>query len=158
MPTPHSVSREQRVGGPASPKGYGGDMKRLLMPGLFALILGLPLGWILTVMATPLLWRLEPILHLELAGHSVHVCGDGRDALRMARELRPDVVFLDIEMPGLSGYAVCHELRSIDGFEQTRVYALSGLTGPAHERRCQQEGFNGQLVKPLDISALDRLM
>jgi len=95
---------------------------------------------------------------LELAGHSVHVCGDGRDALRMARELRPDVVFLDIEMPGLSGYAVCHELRSIDGFEQTRVYALSGLTGPAHERRCQQEGFNGQLVKPLDISALDRLM
>jgi CheY-like chemotaxis protein len=95
---------------------------------------------------------------LELAGHSVHVCGDGRDALRLARELRPDVVFLDIEMPGLSGYAVCHELRSIDGFEQTRVYALSGLTGSAHERRCQQEGFNGQLVKPLDISALDRLM
>jgi CheY-like chemotaxis protein len=95
---------------------------------------------------------------LELAGHSVHVCGDGRDALRMARELRPDVVFLDIEMPGLSGYAVCHELRSLDGFEQTRVYALSGLFGPAHERRCQQEGFNGQLVKPLDISALDRLM
>ncbi len=45
-------------------------MKRLLMPGLFALILGLPLGWILTLMATPLLWRLEPILHLELAGHS----------------------------------------------------------------------------------------
>jgi CheY-like chemotaxis protein len=95
---------------------------------------------------------------LELAGHSVHVCGDGRDALRMARELRPDVVFLDIEMPGLNGYAVCHELRSSDGFEQTRVYALSGLVGPAHERRCQQEGFNGQLVKPLDISALDRLM
>jgi CheY-like chemotaxis protein len=95
---------------------------------------------------------------LELAGHSVRVCGDGREAIRMACELRPDVVFLDIEMPGLNGYAVCGQLRAIDGFEETRVYALSGLTGPAHERRCRQEGFNGQLVKPLDISALDRLM
>ncbi len=94
---------------------------------------------------------------LELAGHSVHMCGNGSDAVRMAHEFRPDVIFLDIEMPGLSGYAVCHQLRA-SGFEETKVYALSGLTGPAHERRCEQEGFNGQLVKPLDISALDRLM
>lgn len=95
---------------------------------------------------------------LELAGHKVHICGDGRDALRIAAECHPDVVFLDIEMPGLDGYAVCHQLRSRDGFEQTRVYALSGLTGAAHERRCRQEGFNGQFVKPLEISALDQLM
>jgi len=95
---------------------------------------------------------------LELAGHSVHVCGNGRDALRMAREYHPDVVFLDIEMPELNGYAVCGQLRATDGFEQTRVYALSGLSGPAHDRRCRQEGFNGQLAKPLDISALDHLL
>jgi CheY-like chemotaxis protein len=95
---------------------------------------------------------------LELAGHCVHTCGDGREAIRVACEVRPDVVFLDIEMPGLSGYAVCSQLRALDGFERTRVYALSGLTGPAHERRCRQEGFNGQLVKPVDISALDRLV
>jgi CheY-like chemotaxis protein len=95
---------------------------------------------------------------LELAGHEVHVCGDGRNALRIARECHPDVVFLDIEMPGLDGYAVCNQLRSLDGFQQTRVYALSGLTGSAHERRCRQEGFNGQFVKPLEISALDRLV
>jgi len=95
---------------------------------------------------------------LELAGHVVHVCGDGQDALRIAGECHPDVVFLDIQMPGLDGYAVCHRLRSLEGFEQTRVYALSGLTGAAHERRCREEGFNGQFVKPLEIAALDRLM
>ncbi len=95
---------------------------------------------------------------LELAGHEVHVCADGEDALRVARECHPDVVFLDIEMPGLDGYAVCSRLRSLDGFEQTRVYALSGLTGAAHERRCRQEGFNDQFAKPLEISALDRLV
>jgi CheY-like chemotaxis protein len=95
---------------------------------------------------------------LELAGHDVHVCGDGKAAIRIARECHPDVVFLDIEMPGLDGYAVCNHLRSLDGFADTRVYALSGLTGPAHERRCRQEGFTDQFVKPLEISALDRLM
>jgi CheY-like chemotaxis protein len=95
---------------------------------------------------------------LELAGHEVHVCGDGPNALRIARECHPDVVFLDIEMPGLDGYAVCNQLRSLNDFQQTRVYALSGLTGSAHERRCRQEGFNGQFVKPLEISALDRLV
>jgi two-component system, chemotaxis family, CheB/CheR fusion protein len=95
---------------------------------------------------------------LELAGHEVYICGDGLNAVRIARECHPDVVFLDIEMPGLDGYAVCHQLRSLEGFDQTRVYALSGLSGPAHERRCRQEGFSGQFVKPLEISALDRLM
>jgi CheY-like chemotaxis protein len=95
---------------------------------------------------------------LELAGHRVLVCGDGRDALRIACECHPDVVFLDIEMPGLDGYAVCQQLRSRDGFEQTRVYALSGLTGAAHELRCRQEGFTAQFVKPLEIATLDRLM
>jgi len=95
---------------------------------------------------------------LSRLGYSVQLANDGATALEFVAANPVDVILLDIEMPGLSGYAVCHELRSIDGFEQTRVYALSGLTGPAHERRCQQEGFNGQLVKPLDISALDRLM
>jgi ABC-type antimicrobial peptide transport system permease subunit len=45
-------------------------MKRNFLAGLLALLVGLPLGWILTMMATPLLWRLEPILKMELAGHS----------------------------------------------------------------------------------------
>ena len=45
-------------------------MQRNLLAGSLALIVGLPLGWILTMMVTPLLWRLEPILNMELAGHS----------------------------------------------------------------------------------------
>ena len=95
---------------------------------------------------------------LELAGHNVHVCADGPEAVRLACILHPDVVFLDIEMPGLYGYDVCSLLRSFDGFEQTKVYALSGLSGPDHERRCEQTGFNGHLVKPLDIAELDHLV
>ena len=45
-------------------------MKRTLLALLIAIVLGLPLGWITAMLLTPLLWRLEPILHMELAGHS----------------------------------------------------------------------------------------
>jgi len=45
-------------------------MKRNFLAGLLALLVGLPIGWILTMMATPVLWRLDPILKMELACHS----------------------------------------------------------------------------------------
>jgi hypothetical protein len=45
-------------------------MKRNLLAGSVAIVIGIPLTWILTMMSTPILWRLEPILHMELAGHS----------------------------------------------------------------------------------------
>ena len=45
-------------------------MKRNLLAGTAAIVIGLPLGWIIAMLMTPILWRLEPVLHLELAGHS----------------------------------------------------------------------------------------
>jgi len=46
-------------------------MKRTAIAALLSLVVGLPLGWITAMLLTPLLWRLEPVLHIELAGHSV---------------------------------------------------------------------------------------
>ncbi len=45
-------------------------MKRHLLAIVLALLIGLPFGWVLAMMMTPILWRLEPVLHMELAGHS----------------------------------------------------------------------------------------
>jgi hypothetical protein len=45
-------------------------MKRIAVPFALAVVIGAPLGWLAGMMLTPLLWRLEPILHMELAGHS----------------------------------------------------------------------------------------
>ena len=45
-------------------------MKRVLLPLILAVVIGLPAGWLGTMLLTPLLWRLEPVLHMELAGHS----------------------------------------------------------------------------------------
>jgi len=45
-------------------------VKRILISAALAIVVGLALGWILAMIATPFLWRLEPVLHMELAGHS----------------------------------------------------------------------------------------
>ena len=45
-------------------------MKRTVIAAILAALIGLPFGWIVSMLLTPLLWKLEPILHMELAGHS----------------------------------------------------------------------------------------
>jgi CheY-like chemotaxis protein len=62
----------------------------------------------------------------------------------------PDVIFLDIEMPKVDGYVTCQNLRRLAAFQKTRIYAVSGITGVAHERRCGAVGFDGQISKPAD--------
>jgi hypothetical protein len=46
------------------------DVKKLILIAIVAVVVGLPFGWILAMSLTPVLWKLEPILHMELAGHS----------------------------------------------------------------------------------------
>lgn len=48
----------------------GARLKLIIIAIVLALVIGLPLGWIVAMMLTPLLWDLEPVLHMELAGHS----------------------------------------------------------------------------------------
>jgi CheY-like chemotaxis protein len=87
-------------------------------------------------------------LVLEMAGHTVRTANDGAEALTVAEAFGPDVIFLDIEMPKVNGYVACQNLRRLPGLEKVRIYAVSGVTGAAHERRCSESGFNGQLSKP----------
>lgn len=55
---------------PTSRQGRVFFMKRTLVAAALAIAAGFPLGWIMAMLATPILWRLEPVLHIELAGHS----------------------------------------------------------------------------------------
>lgn len=96
-------------------------------------------------------------LLLTLAGHDVRTAYDGLSALKAAAELQPDIVFLDISMPRLDGYTVCRQLRQSAVCRDTPIYALTGLSGPEHERRCRESGFTALLTKPLEPAALSRL-
>jgi CheY-like chemotaxis protein len=97
-------------------------------------------------------------LVLRTAGHIVRTAKGGEEALVVAEAFGPDIVFLDIQMPGANGYIACQALRNSPALAKTKIYAVSGLTGAAHERRCGAAGFDGQLSKPADSSCFTRLL
>jgi CheY-like chemotaxis protein len=97
-------------------------------------------------------------LVLTMAGHSVRTANDGEEALVVAEAFRPDVIFMDIEMLKGNGYLACQNLRKSPALQNARIYAVSAVTGAAHERRCAEAGFDGQISKPADPGCFDRLV
>ena len=88
---------------------------------------------------------------LRLQGHQVEVAYDGAKALELIAASRPDLVFLDIGMPGMDGYEVARRIRRTIGVEKTRVIALSGWGQAEDRRRSAEAGFDHHLVKPPDL-------
>lgn len=80
--------------------------------------------------------------------------GDGQEALRRAAELRPDVVLIDVAMPGKNGYELCKELKNGAGTSAIPVLLLAGAFEPYDERRAQDARADGFIKKPFDSQAL----
>jgi CheY-like chemotaxis protein len=95
---------------------------------------------------------------LRMQGHEVRVAYSGMAALEMTRAYAPDVVFLDIGMPGMDGYEVARRLRQQPGLEQVVVAALTGWGQQEDRRRTAEAGFNHHLVKPPDPKALENVL
>jgi len=95
---------------------------------------------------------------LRLWGHDVKVVYDGPGALAAAREYRPDVVFLDIGLPGLDGYEVARRLRGPLGFRDARVVAITGYGREEDRRKAREAGFDVHLTKPVDPEELQKLL
>ena len=95
---------------------------------------------------------------LRVAGHEVHTAYDGRTAIRLAEELLPDVVVLDIGMPEVSGYDVARAIRR-EGWGRTmRLIALTGWGQAEHRRRSLEVGFDEHLVKPVELEVLEEVL
>ena len=94
-------------------------------------------------------------LLLGAHGYPVKVVYDGAAALRFAAENHPDVVLLDIGMPGMNGYETARRLRHELGLTGTLLVAVSGYGTEEDRRRSKEAGFDHHLVKPID---LDRLL
>lgn len=94
-------------------------------------------------------------LLLRLYGHHVQVARTGPTALEMAAASRPDVVLLDIGLPGMDGYQVVKHLRDMPDFQSVTMCALTGFTPSEADRQRQQEtGFNHYYVKPVELEKL----
>ena len=95
---------------------------------------------------------------LTMAGHETHRAADGIQALEAADRLRPDVVLLDIGMPGMDGYEVARRIRALPWGRETMLVALTGW-GQDSDRKCSSEaGFNAHWVKPLELDRLWSLL
>jgi two-component system, sensor histidine kinase len=96
---------------------------------------------------------------LQAQGHEVFQAGDGETAIRQARELRPDVVIVDIGLPGIDGYEVAARLRAPDsGLVNLRLFALTGYGTERDRRRASDAGFDAHLTKPVELERLIRLL
>lgn len=91
-------------------------------------------------------------------GHEVHLRHDGVSALRLAETISPDLVFLDIGLPGLDGYEVAKRLRRSPATSEAHLVALTGYGQPADRERSAGAGFNAHVVKPIEVDALSRLI
>ncbi len=94
---------------------------------------------------------------LRFWGHEVGVAHDGRSALDEAQRTRPEVVFLDIGLPGADAFELARRLCEFAG-ERLRIVALTGHARDEDRRRTEAAGFAGHLVKPVDPAELGRLL
>ncbi len=95
---------------------------------------------------------------LRLWNHDVNVVHDGRMALEAAREQQPEVVLLDIGLPGLDGYQVARRLRDEIGLDHALLVAMTGYGQPEDRRRSQEAGIQYHFVKPVEPLVLRNLL
>ncbi|GAB3452581.1 PAS domain S-box protein [Massilia terrae] len=93
---------------------------------------------------------------LRLLGHTTRMAHDGPSGLRLAQEFEPDLVFLDIGLPGMSGHEVARAIRRTDGLERVVLIALTGWGAASDLSQSQEAGFDQHLTKPVSFEALEQ--
>jgi PAS domain S-box-containing protein len=91
---------------------------------------------------------------LQMSGHEVTLASDGPAALRVAAAAAPDVVLLDIGLPGMDGYEVARRLRELPALASVRLVAMTGYAQERHKEAGLRAGFHAHLVKPVDPDQL----
>jgi CheY-like chemotaxis protein len=91
-------------------------------------------------------------------GHVAEWAMDGVAALDVARRLRPEIVFLDLALPGIDGYEVAERLKREPGMDGVRIIAMTGSGSEQDRKRTLEGGFELHIVKPLDPRFLDSLL
>jgi signal transduction histidine kinase/DNA-binding response OmpR family regulator len=95
---------------------------------------------------------------LEILGQETRQAHDGHEAIAVARDYSPDLIFMDIGLPGISGLEACAHIRKDLGMNHVYLVALSGYGTEEDRRKSLAAGFDSHLVKPLDPGALPGIL
>jgi CheY-like chemotaxis protein len=95
---------------------------------------------------------------LEITGNQTQTAHDGIEALSVAERFRPNVVLLDIGLPKMSGYEVCRALRESAWGKEAIIIALTGWGQDEFRTQSKEAGFDGHLVKPVELAVLTALI
>jgi CheY-like chemotaxis protein len=95
-------------------------------------------------------------------GYQAILASDGAGALAVVQATRPDLIFCDVRMPGMDGFAFVKEARRLPGGAGLKLVALTGVSDRTTAMRLLMAGFDAHLVKPIDfevlLNTLDRLL
>lgn len=94
---------------------------------------------------------------LEDIGHEFEAVHDGRMALDAARRYQPDVILLDIGLPGMNGYEVCRAFRKEEQFQDTPIIAQTGWGQDRDKELATEAGFSFHLTKPVPLEQLQKV-
>jgi PAS domain S-box-containing protein len=96
--------------------------------------------------------------YLVAKGYRLAIARDGQEAIERAKELRPNAILMDIQMPGIDGLEAIRRLRQETSLETTIIIALTALAMPGDRERCLSEGANEYLSKPVSLKELVQLL
>ena len=95
---------------------------------------------------------------LEMMGHTVSRASTGPEAIERAVAFRPDLMLIDIGMPGMGGYEVARRIRELPGLQGVKLVAQTGWGGDYDRRQSREAGFDDHLVKPVSLPHLEELL
>jgi CheY-like chemotaxis protein len=95
---------------------------------------------------------------LQVMGHEVVFVTDPLEALPAARRFQPELVFLDIGMPLVTGYELARIFRSAFGFDKLRMVAITAYNSEEHRSRSREAGFDAHVAKPADPAMLESIV
>ena len=95
---------------------------------------------------------------LDLRGFETRTAADGLEAVEAAEQFRPDVALLDLGLPGADGYEACRRIRGESWGKAIRLLALTGRDRSEDREKTASAGFNGHLVKPIDLAVLEPML
>ncbi len=95
---------------------------------------------------------------IESLDYQVILAKDGREAIKLCREMRPALILMDIQMPGMNGLEAIQEIRSDKKFDDIPIIALTALAMAGDQERCMDAGANDYMTKPVPLRQLKKVI